>query len=57
MYSGCPIVWKSQLQTEIVLSSTESEYWVILRTTGSNSHDGDPKGNETFWVSCHRAQY
>jgi len=23
---GCPIVWKSQLQTEIALSSTESEY-------------------------------
>ena len=23
---GCPIVWKSQLQTEITLSSTESEY-------------------------------
>ena len=26
MYAGCPIVWKSQLQTEIALSSTESEY-------------------------------
>lgn len=25
-YAGCPIVWKSQLQTEIALSSTESEY-------------------------------
>ena len=25
-YGGCPIVWKSQLQTEIALSSTESEY-------------------------------
>jgi len=25
-YEGCPIVWKSQLQTEIALSSTESEY-------------------------------
>jgi hypothetical protein len=25
-YMGCPIVWKSQLQTEIALSSTESEY-------------------------------
>ena len=23
---GCPIIWKSQLQTEIALSSTESEY-------------------------------
>ena len=25
-YMGCPIVWKSQLQTEIAHSSTESEY-------------------------------
>ena len=25
-YNDCPIVWKSQLQTEIALSSTESEY-------------------------------
>ena len=26
MYAGCPVSWKSQLQTEIALSSTESEY-------------------------------
>ena len=26
MYAGCPILWKSQLATEIALSSTESEY-------------------------------
>ena len=25
-YEGCPVVWKSSLQTEIALSSTESEY-------------------------------
>ena len=25
-YADCPIVWKSQLQTEVALSSTESEY-------------------------------
>ena len=25
-YAGCPLLWKSQLQTEITLSSTESEY-------------------------------
>jgi Reverse transcriptase (RNA-dependent DNA polymerase) len=25
-YGGCPLLWKSQLQTEIALSSTESEY-------------------------------
>jgi hypothetical protein len=25
-YAGCPVMWKSQLQTEIALSSSESEY-------------------------------
>ena len=26
MYAGCPITWQSKLQTEIALSTTESEY-------------------------------
>ncbi len=26
MYAGCPIYWKSKLQTEIALSTTEAEY-------------------------------
>jgi len=26
LYNGCPILWASQLQTEIALSSTESEF-------------------------------
>ena len=26
LYYGCPLIWKSQLQMEIALSSTESEY-------------------------------
>ena len=25
-YNGCPILWKSQMATEIAMSSTESEY-------------------------------
>ncbi len=25
-YAGCPIIWKSQLQTEFALSTTEAEY-------------------------------
>ena len=28
-YAGCPITWTSKLQTEIALSSTESEYLAI----------------------------
>ena len=35
LYAGCPIVWASQLQTEIALSSTESEIYGLsqaLRT-------------------------
>ena len=31
MYKGCPISWKSQLRTEIYLSSTESECTWHLR--------------------------
>ena len=26
LYAGCPIAWQSKLQTEIALSTTESEY-------------------------------
>ena len=26
LYYGCPLIWKSQVQTEIALSSTDSEY-------------------------------
>ena len=26
MYAGCPLTWCSKLQTEIALSTTESEY-------------------------------
>ena len=26
LYFGCPLIWKSQLQMEIALSSAESEY-------------------------------
>ncbi len=32
MYAGCPILWASQLQMEIVLSSTESNF-ISLSTT------------------------
>jgi hypothetical protein len=29
MYAGCPIIWASQLQTEIALSTTEAEYLAL----------------------------
>jgi hypothetical protein len=25
-YAGCPLLWKSQLQTEVALSATQSKY-------------------------------
>ena len=30
-YEGCPILWASQLQTEIALSSTESKFMVLFK--------------------------
>ena len=33
MYAGCPIVWASKMQTDIALSTTESEYSVLLEAT------------------------
>jgi Reverse transcriptase (RNA-dependent DNA polymerase) len=36
MYAGCPIIWASQLQTEIAMSTTEAEYLALstaLRNT------------------------
>ena len=33
MYAGCPIVWASNLQTEITLSTTESKYSALSEAT------------------------
>jgi hypothetical protein len=35
MYNGCPITWASKMQTEIALSSTESEYIGLSHTLRS----------------------
>ena len=32
-YNGCPIIWKSKLQTEIALSTTEAEYIALSQST------------------------
>jgi Reverse transcriptase (RNA-dependent DNA polymerase)/GAG-pre-integrase domain len=33
MYGGCPIVWASKMQTDIALSTTESEYSALSEAT------------------------
>ena len=35
LYAGCPIAWQSKLQTEIALSTTESEYISLSQATRS----------------------
>jgi hypothetical protein len=42
MHAGCPVSWKSQLQTETALSSTRS----VLRPKRCHINDGVAKGNE-----------
>ena len=32
MYMGCPITWASKIQTEVALSTTESEYIGLSHT-------------------------
>ena len=59
---GCPIVWKSQLQTEIALSSTESEYTglsyalreaiPIIETLKELKREGFPVSGATPTIKC-----
>jgi hypothetical protein len=61
-YMACPIVWKSQLQTEIALSSTESEYTgmsyalrdtiLIMEVLKEMQVHGFPVTNEQASVHC-----
>lgn len=32
MYAGYPVIWGSRLQTEVVLSTTESEYIALIQS-------------------------
>lgn len=48
-YVGCPLLWKSQLQTEIAMSSTESEY--KLCSTGCHSDHGAVERDEGKGIS------
>jgi len=38
MFAGCPLIWSSKLQTEIVLSSTEAEYIALSTATREIIH-------------------
>ena len=61
-YGGCPILWKSQLQTEIALSSTESEYTglsyalrdaiPVMQTLKEMKERGFPIGSTHSNVHC-----
>ena len=61
-YMGCPVIWKSQLQTEIALSSTESEYIglsyalreviPIMETLKEMKRNNFPIGNITPNIHC-----
>ena len=62
MYKDCPIMWKSQLQGEIALSSTESEYIgishglrdviPIMETLKEMKNHGVPIGRTKSTVQC-----
>jgi hypothetical protein len=43
MYAGCLIIWASQLQTEIALSTTEVEYLAMSTALRNTKHN---EGNE-----------
>ena len=61
-YLGCPIIWKSQMQTEIALSSTESEYIGIsqglrdvipmMRTLEEMKREGIPISTSKGRIYC-----
>ena len=61
-YHGCPILWKSQMQTEIALSSTESEFTglsyslrdaiPIMELLNELGSAGFPVSKETPRVHC-----
>ena len=58
-YNGCPILWKSQLQGEIALSSTESEYMGIsysLRDTIPIMTTLDEMRTKNFPVKCSKGR-
>jgi hypothetical protein len=62
-YAGCPLLWKLQLQTEIALSSTESEYTgmsyalrdtiPIMHLLKEMKHRGFPIHTPKARVHCH----
>ena len=61
-YTGCPLVWKSQLQTENALSTTKAEYTglayslrpaiPIMRLLTEMKAQGIPVANQTPIINC-----
>jgi hypothetical protein len=51
MHAGCPVSWKSQLQTETALSSTESEHAGCLGARVDGSRDDATQ----CWRQCHNS--
>jgi hypothetical protein len=45
-YQGCPITWASKLQTEVVLSTTESEYVGLSESFLLTVLTQSPKANQ-----------